>query len=57
VPDKERAAACHAVADKIGQHAEELAQLLTREQDKPLGGMGSRFDLGARSSPTRLSGA
>ena len=45
-PDTERRALCHAVANKIGDHAEELARLLTEEQGKPLNGMGSRFELG-----------
>ena len=31
---------------KIGEHADELARLLTQEQGKPLNGMGSRFELG-----------
>lgn len=45
-PDAERRAACHAVADALATHAEELAELLTREQGKPLNGRGSRFELG-----------
>lgn len=45
-PDAELAAACQAVAAKIETHAEELAQLLTKEQGKPLNGLGSRFELG-----------
>lgn len=45
-PDAERRALCHAVGKKIGEHAEELARLLTQEQGKPLNGMGSRFELG-----------
>lgn len=45
-PDAERKAACNAIAAKIGEHAEELAQLLTCEQGKPLGGTNSRFELG-----------
>jgi len=44
--DAELAAACEAVAAKIGEHAEELALLLTMEQGKPLNGLGSRFELG-----------
>lgn len=44
--DSERRGACNAIAQKLGEHAEELAQLLTREQGKPLGGTGSRFELG-----------
>lgn len=45
-PDAERRKLCHAAADKIKEHAEELARLLTQEQGKPLNGMGSRFELG-----------
>lgn len=45
-PDAELKAACEAVTAKIGEHAEELAQLLTREQGKPLGGLGSRWEIG-----------
>jgi len=44
--DSARQAACHRVADRIGESAEELAQLLTLEQGKPLNGLGSRFELG-----------
>jgi acyl-CoA reductase-like NAD-dependent aldehyde dehydrogenase len=46
LPDKERKNVCRAVAKKIGDHAEELARLLTMEQGKPLNGLGSRFELG-----------
>ncbi len=42
----QRQAHCHAVLDRIADHAEELAQLLTREQGKPLNGLGSRFEMG-----------
>ena len=45
-PDAERQAACHAIAAKIEAHAEELAQLITAEQGKPLNGLGSRFEVG-----------
>ena len=44
--DAELQAACEAVAGKLGEHAEELAQLLTKEQGKSLNGLGSRFELG-----------
>ncbi|MGH6616639.1 aldehyde dehydrogenase family protein [Sphingomonas sp.] len=44
-PDAERKAACHAIADVLERHAEELAQLLTLEQGKPLNGLGSRYEL------------
>lgn len=43
--DATRAAACHAIADKIEAHAEELAHLITLEQGKPLAGIGSRFEV------------
>ncbi|MFD1745057.1 aldehyde dehydrogenase family protein [Rhizobium helianthi] len=42
----QRAEACMAVAQKIEDHAEELAQLITREQGKPLNGNGSRWEVG-----------
>lgn len=45
-PDHELRAACEAVTAKIGEHAEELAVLLTKEQGKPLGGLGSRWEIG-----------
>ncbi len=44
--DAERQAACEAVTAKLADHAEELAQLLTAEQGKPLNGLGSRFEMG-----------
>jgi len=44
--DAVRTQACLDIAAKIGEHAEELAQLLTQEQGKPLNGLGSRFEIG-----------
>lgn len=44
--DGERQAACEAVTARLTDHAEELAQLLTAEQGKPLNGLGSRFEMG-----------
>lgn len=41
-----RAEACQKVAKKIEENAEELAQLITREQGKPLNGLGSRWEIG-----------
>lgn len=55
-PDAERAAACHAIAQKMEDHAEELAQLITREQGKPLGGVGSRFEMGGVSGWCHYTG-
>jgi acyl-CoA reductase-like NAD-dependent aldehyde dehydrogenase len=45
-PDAERQRLCEVVTAKIGEHAEELAQLLTLEQGKPLNGLGSRWEIG-----------
>ena len=50
VPDEERAAACEKMSAAITQHAEELAQILTQEQGKPLNGAGSRFELGGAAA-------
>ncbi|MGV8953638.1 MAG: aldehyde dehydrogenase family protein [Cypionkella sp.] len=46
LPDTQRQAACAALAGKLAEHAEEIARLITLEQGKPLGGMGSRFEMG-----------
>ena len=43
--DEERKNAVNRMADKLHERLEELAQLLTREQGKPLNGMGSRFEI------------
>ncbi len=44
--DEELQATCEAVAQKIGEHSEELAQIITTEQGKPLNGLGSRWEMG-----------
>lgn len=44
--DQERVEACQAIAKVVTDNAEELAVLLTKEQGKPLGGLGSNFELG-----------
>lgn len=51
--DSTRADMCRAMAATIEAHSEELAQLLTREQGKPLGGLGSRFEIGGAVAWTR----
>ncbi|WP_298285093.1 aldehyde dehydrogenase family protein [Acidocella sp.] len=56
-PDAERQALCGKVADIIEAHAEELAQLLTLEQGKPLNGLGSRFELSGAVAWTRATAA
>lgn len=54
--DEERKAAVNRIADKIHEHMEELAELLTREQGKPLNGMGSRFELHGAEAWARHTG-
>ena len=54
--DDERKAAVNRIADKIHENMEELAELLTREQGKPLNGMGSRFELHGAEAWTRHTG-
>lgn len=44
--DSERKAAVSAMADIIEAHAAELAEIVTREQGKPLGGIGSQWEMG-----------
>jgi acyl-CoA reductase-like NAD-dependent aldehyde dehydrogenase len=46
LPDAQRQAACEGLAKVLGENAEAIAQILTREQGKPLGGLGSRFEMG-----------
>jgi len=48
--DSDRREACETVARVATENAEELAVLLTKEQGKPLEGMGSRFELGATAA-------
>ncbi|WP_299951190.1 aldehyde dehydrogenase family protein [uncultured Ruegeria sp.] len=55
--DATRKAACIAVAEVLEENAEELAQILTAEQGKPLGGLGSRFELGGAAVWARTTGA
>ncbi len=44
--DSDRVEACQAIAKVCEDNAEELATLLTKEQGKPLNGLGSRFEMG-----------
>lgn len=46
LPDPERKAICTSLAGKLEEEAENIAQTLTKEQGKPLGGLGSRFEMG-----------
>lgn len=49
----ERSRILNAIADDIEANAEELAQLLSREQGKPLNGPNARFEVGACAVWTR----
>jgi acyl-CoA reductase-like NAD-dependent aldehyde dehydrogenase len=55
--DDERKAAVARIADAIHANMEELAELLTREQGKPLNGMGSRFELHGAEAWARHTGS
>ena len=46
LPDAERKSICASLAGKLEEEAENIAQTLTKEQGKPLGGLGSRFEMG-----------
>ncbi len=46
LPDAERVAYLHKAADAIEESAEALAELLSREQGKPLNGPNARFEVG-----------
>jgi len=54
-PHADRAAALLRCADILERNSDELARLLTSEQGKPLGGMGSRFELGGAVAWTRYT--
>ncbi|MEZ3161230.1 aldehyde dehydrogenase family protein [Microbacterium sp. BWT-B31] len=51
----ERSRILNAIADEIEASAEELAQLLSREQGKPLDGPNARFEVGACTVWTRAA--
>lgn len=53
--DAERQTYCNQVADKIEEHHEELATILTTEQGKPMGGLGSMFEIGGAIAWTRYN--
>lgn len=53
--DAERKQALHRMADALEANAAELATLLTREQGKPLNGMGSQFEIGGAVAWTRYN--
>ncbi|MBN8293436.1 aldehyde dehydrogenase family protein [Rhodobacter sp. NTK016B] len=45
-PDEERQSLCRRIVEVLGENSEELAELITREQGKPLNGAGSRWEVG-----------
>ena len=53
--DDERTAYLHRAADAIDASAEALAELLSREQGKPLNGPNARFEVGGSSVWTRAA--
>jgi len=53
--DAERVAYLHQAADKIEESAEALAELLSREQGKPLNGPNARFEVGGCVAWTRAA--
>ena len=54
---EERTNVMMAVADALDENAEQLAQLLSREQGKPLNGPNARFEVGACSAWLRATAA
>jgi len=54
--DQDRKDAVNRIADAIHANMEELANLLTREQGKPLNGLGSRFELHGAEAWARYTG-
>ncbi|GAB3618363.1 aldehyde dehydrogenase family protein [Okibacterium endophyticum] len=44
--DEERSAALHRIADAVEASSEALAEILSREQGKPLNGLNARFEIG-----------
>lgn len=55
VTERKRQETCRRIAENIEAHAEELAQLLTAEQGKPLNGMGSRWEIGGAVAWTQYT--
>lgn len=47
LPDEDRKEICRKMAAVISDNATELAELITREQGKPLKGVGAEFEIGA----------
>ncbi len=54
--NEDRKEAVNRIADAVHSHMDELAELLTREQGKPLNGRGSRFELHGAEAWARHTG-
>lgn len=54
-PDAERKAAVNSLADILEANIAELAGLITGEQGKPLGGIGSQWEVGGAAAWTRYT--
>lgn len=55
LPDEKRSSYLHAAADAIDENAAALAELLSREQGKPLNGPNARFEVGGCSAWLRAA--
>ena len=55
LPDAERVAKLHAIADLIKANAKELSELITREQGKTQSGLGANFEVGGAEAWTRVT--
>ncbi|MCU9840337.1 aldehyde dehydrogenase family protein [Ruegeria sp. WL0004] len=53
--ERKRQTACRRIAERIEAHSEELAALLTAEQGKPMGGLGSRWEIGGAIAWTQYT--
>ncbi len=56
-PDADRKAAVNRLADIIEANIGELAELITREQGKPMAGLGSQWEVGGAAAWTRFTAA
>jgi acyl-CoA reductase-like NAD-dependent aldehyde dehydrogenase len=55
LPDAERVAKLHAIADLIKAHGKELSELITREQGKTQSGLGANMEVGGAEAWTRIT--
>jgi acyl-CoA reductase-like NAD-dependent aldehyde dehydrogenase len=55
VPDAERVAKLHAIADLVEKNHQEFAELVIREQGETLSGPGANLELGGAAAWTRVT--